>query len=337
MKLSFKTGNLSLTKCFLTASVLLGLSLPATAQVLDADTSIEDTMKTYAGSSYKKQTVRYDHNGGYVSDPIMQTKCVNTLTQQIITAESPYVYSMAAPQERDFTSIVSGGDWLCHSRMKVSAWLGAHKWYSLRRCENFTIKTKGTSGVPRADITYSNCTEEGPTFYEHCDHSGFARVIGPGDFKLNGLEALGLSNDWLSSVKVPVGYEVDLFEHDNFEGRKVTLRSDDSCLVNKDFNDKMSSMKIRSIGPTVFEHCDYDGYGVALEPGSYTLAALQALGIKNNDLSSVKVPPGFEIELFDLDNFRGESKKLTSDDSCLRSNVYGFNDQTSSIIVRETL
>lgn len=94
-----------------------------------------------------------------------------------------------------------------------------------------------------------------------------------------------------------------------------------------------------SNGVEVFEHCDYRGYSQKLQTGDYTLSTLIALGIKNDDLSSIKIPKGYEVLLFERDNFQGTPVVLTSDNasnnsaSCFAYNR--FNDKVSSIKVRQ--
>jgi hypothetical protein len=85
---------------------------------------------------------------------------------------------------------------------------------------------------------------------------------------------------------------------------------------------------------TVYEHCNYDltGYAINLSIGSYTTAQLVAKGIKDNDVSSLKVTSGYEMVLFESDNFTGSSQIYTADNSCLVAN--GINDWASSIIIR---
>ena len=85
-------------------------------------------------------------------------------------------------------------------------------------------------------------------------------------------------------------------------------------------------------GPVkVYQDCSYGGYTASLDVGTYTLAQLTALGIKNNDLSSVQVASGYKVTLYNDDNFAGSSVVLTGDDPCLVAK--GFNDLTSSIRV----
>lgn len=83
----------------------------------------------------------------------------------------------------------------------------------------------------------------------------------------------------------------------------------------------------------IFQHCDFGGWGVELELGDYTTADLVALGATDNNVSSVQVSPGYEVILFDGNNFTGNSLTLTSDTACTVSQ--SFNDITSSIRVQE--
>ncbi|MEN0037822.1 MAG: family 16 glycosylhydrolase [Cellvibrio sp.] len=83
---------------------------------------------------------------------------------------------------------------------------------------------------------------------------------------------------------------------------------------------------------TVFQHCPYTGWSVGLDVGSYNLAALQARGFVDNDMSSLRVAAGYEAVLYQNDNFTGASRVVTGDDDCL--NNEGFNDNVTSVIVR---
>ncbi len=81
---------------------------------------------------------------------------------------------------------------------------------------------------------------------------------------------------------------------------------------------------------TIYQDINYGGTAVSLEEGSYNLAALQAKGFKNDDLTSVKVPSGYQVTLYWDDNFSGATKVLTSDTNYVGDD---WNDQTSSIKV----
>jgi beta-glucanase (GH16 family) len=82
---------------------------------------------------------------------------------------------------------------------------------------------------------------------------------------------------------------------------------------------------------TVYKDCNYGGNAVGLPTGSYTLSQLQARGIVNDDISSVRVQSGYQIRLYQNDNFTGTSVVKTADDACLVDD--NFNDQATSVVV----
>jgi|GEM_PF-6719417 len=85
-------------------------------------------------------------------------------------------------------------------------------------------------------------------------------------------------------------------------------------------------------GPaTVYADCNYGGTAVSLPVGNYTMAQLQALGVVNDDISSVQVQSGYTLTLYADNNFAGSSLVKTANDDCLVDD--NFNDLTSSIRV----
>ena len=83
---------------------------------------------------------------------------------------------------------------------------------------------------------------------------------------------------------------------------------------------------------TVYKDCNYGGSAVSLPTGNYTLGDLQAKGILDNDISSLKVQNGYEVVLYANDNFSGSAAIIAADDTCLVDN--SFNDVTTSVRVR---
>ena len=82
---------------------------------------------------------------------------------------------------------------------------------------------------------------------------------------------------------------------------------------------------------TFYKDCNYGGNAVALNTGAYTLSQLTALGILNDDISSIKVNSGYKVTLYKNDNFGGAAIVKTGDDACLVDD--SFNDSTSSLKV----
>ena len=79
---------------------------------------------------------------------------------------------------------------------------------------------------------------------------------------------------------------------------------------------------------TIFKHSNFRGTNTTLEPGKYP--TIPRVG--NDNISSVKVAPGFFAKLYVHSGFRGRSVILFPGHY---SNVSGFNDEFSSIDVNE--
>ncbi|MBO0361157.1 T9SS type A sorting domain-containing protein [Hymenobacter sp. BT186] len=88
---------------------------------------------------------------------------------------------------------------------------------------------------------------------------------------------------------------------------------------------------------TLYKHCSYGGTTLSLPVGDYTLAALQSRGFLNDDLSSVQVNSGYEVVLYENDNYTGSALTLRTATSCLTGNALGsgtWNDVATSVRVR---
>lgn len=85
---------------------------------------------------------------------------------------------------------------------------------------------------------------KGVTFYENISYGGKSVTLAPGNYTLAQLQAKGILNDWVSSIKVEQGHTVEIYQDDNFKGQKWTFTESESNLVNKNCNDVMSSVKI---------------------------------------------------------------------------------------------
>lgn len=82
---------------------------------------------------------------------------------------------------------------------------------------------------------------------------------------------------------------------------------------------------------TVFQDHNHGGYAAALPVGRYTLSALNAWGVRNDDITSLKVASGYQVILYTDDNFGGASLTKTADDASLVDD--GWNDIVSSLVV----
>lgn len=82
---------------------------------------------------------------------------------------------------------------------------------------------------------------------------------------------------------------------------------------------------------TLYRHCDYVEEAAQLDEGSYTLSQLTAAGMINDDVSSLKIPSGFTVTVYEHDNFGGISAELTSAIGCLTE--ISLNDEISSLVI----
>jgi len=89
-----------------------------------------------------------------------------------------------------------------------------------------------------------------------------------------------------------------------------------------------------SFAATFYQHCNYGGYAIELAPGRYDMAQLQAKGIRNDDISSVRLKPGERVQVYQHAGFKGKAWNFNAGDSCFVDN--GANDVASSIVVTGT-
>lgn len=167
------------------------------------------------------------------------------------------------------------------------------------------------------------------TFYQHTNFGGKAVVLGHGSYTMAQLQALGISNDDISSLIISGPVTVELYENDNFGGATLTKTAPVPTLSSDGWNDRATSLKIIEKKATFYQDANFSGSATSLLPGEYTLAQLEAAGIANDSITSLKVSGGVTVELFWDDHFTGASLSKTSDVSNLSPD--GWNDKASSI------
>jgi len=173
---------------------------------------------------------------------------------------------------------------------------------------------------------------ESVTLYQHCKYGGKAVSLKTGIYELPALKAMGLRDNDVSSIQVPKGYRVLIFDDPRRFGRPLSLYRSIKCLKGTGYNDKVSAVVIRSLKhATVYQYCFAKGRSVLLSPGRYSRQELQELGVRNDDVSSIRLPPGLEMRLFEHDGFRGRSVVRKKTDLCLDNQ--NFDNVTSSIVI----
>lgn len=95
---------------------------------------------------------------------------------------------------------------------------------------------------------------------------------------------------------------------------------------------------IQTMNPAAVYFYQNTGYGgtmsLPLAKGTYTTAQLAAAGVPDNWASSVKIPVGWTVIMYDNNNFTGTSWTLTASNSLFTSLSPSANDKMSSVKIQ---
>jgi hypothetical protein len=114
------------------------------------------------------------------------------------------------------------------------------------------------NGTPAYDTSWFTYTvgSSNPTnpttaavFYQDINYGGTSVSLQPGNYTLSQMNAAGIPDNWMTSLKVPSGWTVEVYDGDNFTGTKWTYTASSSW-VGDATNDKMTSVKIYISSPT---------------------------------------------------------------------------------------
>ena len=114
-------------------------------------------------------------------------------------------------------------------------------------------------------------------------------------------------------------------------GGKLIAGSDSIAGAWEAFNIEKLGDETSSAKATFYENSNYSGWSVALSEGRYDYGTMISKGIKNDQISSVKVADGYKVTLYNDAGFAGSKKTLFTDASGLGD----FNDKTSSIVIEK--
>jgi hypothetical protein len=87
--------------------------------------------------------------------------------------------------------------------------------------------------------------DNGVRFFSDANYAGTAGAfLGRGNYTMAQLQAAGVANDSASSIRIPAGYTVIVYQHDNFTGTSWTFTSDTGW-IGSAANDQMTSCRIQ--------------------------------------------------------------------------------------------
>ncbi len=194
--------------------------------------------------------------------------------------------------------------------------------------------------------------------------SGESKSLAPGNYDYTDLGKV--ANDNISSISIPKGLKVTLFEHGGFAGRKLELKADASAndLVKNKFNDVTSSLRVEVVEeptkeivvekpgvtkpvekpveeklPEVVEpqiaviiyQGNFSGNSNVLKPGKYNATDL---GIGNEELSSIDIHSSLRVTLYEHGNFKGRTLQLTTRTSTERLTESGWLVRNNDMSLR---
>jgi len=171
-------------------------------------------------------------------------------------------------------------------------------------------------------------------------YNGEEDGVSNGVYRRSRLDFSGIGNNNISSIRIPPGYTVKLYDNDPPSGASVTLTESVSDLSSVGFDNLTSSMVVTYAIPDshveVFTGENFTGRQGWLPLGQHRLSALLNQGIANNSISSIRIPEGWRATLYNSDppSSADLESLVTADISDLDS--ISFNDLTSSILVEDS-
>ncbi|MFM2138335.1 MAG: hypothetical protein RJA57_642 [Bacteroidota bacterium] len=181
-------------------------------------------------------------------------------------------------------------------------------------------------------VNYATSAQQIVTLYEDCNYRGRSFFLEPGTYRMFQMK---IGNDRLSSLQVPYGMRVTLYEHDEFKGRSKTLTASVTCLDDS-FNDQTSSLVVENTLPqyagndyiVFYNDCNQKGYSRSLGPGTYTGTQLGSL---RNNISSFQIYGNLRLRVYTgSDDAMGYYQTLEEAISCLGGNL---NDRIRSLVI----
>lgn len=162
------------------------------------------------------------------------------------------------------------------------------------------------------------------TIFSDADYAGTAKFLDVGRYNTGDL---GIGNDALSSLRVPAGFKVTLYENADFSGRSMICVADTPSM-GRNLNDVISSIVVEAMAtPRVVLYTDRDYVGWSQELG---IGRHSNLSIGSDALTSLRVPPGFKVTMYENADFTGRSMISVADTPSVGDTL---NDRLSSVVV----
>lgn len=201
----------------------------------------------------------------------------------------------------------------------------------------------GPLSNPGGNNNGNNASGNYASFFTDCNYEGNSIRLLPGYY--DG-QKLGMFKYGIASMQIPSNLRVKVFSNDNLYGQSSYLTESSNCL-DYDMKNKIGSLVIEerrggwgggggnnppqnNESVIIYSDDNYRGQSATLLPGTYSTMS-QANGFPDNALSSLQVPAGYRVVLYEFENFGGKSYTVTASKSGF--SFSGWNDKCSSIKV----
>jgi hypothetical protein len=184
-------------------------------------------------------------------------------------------------------------------------------------------------------ISFFSLAQNYVTLHDQCNYTGRQYTLEPGSYRAYQMK---IDNDKLSSVQIPAGMKVTIYEHDKFEGRSNTYTSSIACL-DASWKNMASSIVVENvynIQPvygqndyiTFYNDCYSKGYSQSLRPGIYNGSQL---GASKYNISSFTIYGNLQVRVYlNSENLNGSHVVFDANQTCLPSS---YNDKIGSLMV----
>ncbi len=164
-------------------------------------------------------------------------------------------------------------------------------------------------------------------FFSDPNYGGKSAQFGASSYNALGIGLAGM----VSSVRIPQGYAVEVFDQTGLRGNSLRLTADVARFDH--WNDRIRSARVvQTYAPSpspsgqvqLFDGAGYTGSSRSLPAGNYPLMVLY-----DRRISALQIPRGYSAVVFDQPNFRGSQLRLAESTASMAS--FGWDNRARSI------
>ena len=212
------------------------------------------------------------------------------------------------------------------------------------KIRSVVIEYKPTQPVYQPDYPSNNGNRSYATVFADCNYGGNSLRLAPGYYQG---DKLGLLRYNISSIEIPSNLKAKVFiNNENLDGTSYIIGENTSCLSGN-LNNRIGSLIIEETNGynnnpqypqyqqpanervILYSDANYKGLSASVLPGTYS--TMQQAGFIDNNLSSLFLPPGYRIVLYEFENFGGKTYTITATKSSF--SISKWNDKASSIAI----